>query len=164
MITLNRENGAIDQRWSIRFQMPAACGEIFHIDLNGKETAYAKAECGTLKVGVTYDFKPDIPLCLEAKAEAGADVLLNCRGYVIELTVNGEICDEEWPYGSVMFDGAELVGDAAFKAECEGFGVIEPEVVGTIDGDMEGWRPAENVFVGDCMPYFDAKKNRYRVF
>lgn len=98
------------------------------------------------------------PLTLRGRAQRGDPAELRLRDYRIELWVNDVLVDEEWPCG-----GHYLTGDGL-----DGFGIKplpEPEselpaVTGTFE-NAEGWKPEENVFVGDCMPYFS--KGRYHV-
>ena len=53
---------------------------------------------GTITVKLWYEFHHD-PLILTATVSVGDDILLNIRPHRIELYVNGELCDEEWPCG-----------------------------------------------------------------
>lgn len=98
------------------------------------------------------------PLCLSASAKIGdgaAIVLLPSR---IELYIDGELADEEWP--TEYETNVELTGATAFSVAPYDAKSCEPPVLGEFE-NAEGWRPGGGVFVGDCMPYSDGE--RYHV-
>jgi hypothetical protein len=70
------------------------------------------------------------------------------------LYVNGQLADEEWPYGHHALAEGTLTDYGcglqvrAWTDEKR----TEPSVLGTFC-HAEGWKPEENVFVGDCMPH-----------
>ena len=72
----------------------------------------------------------------------------------LELYINGELIDENWPAGNRLFNlGDELEGDMEITQSSYAYAKKEePAVLGTFR-NAEGWRPADNIFVGDCMPY-----------
>ncbi|MBQ9081933.1 MAG: hypothetical protein IJY28_00350 [Clostridia bacterium] len=104
-------------------------------------------------VTVKYDFN-ETPLTLTADAKSGDAVRLILRPYRIELYVNGRLSDEEWPCGQhklascVLTDCGSGLRVQPWPEEKQ----CEPAVLGTFR-NAEGWKPEENVFVGDCMPY-----------
>lgn len=129
---------------------------------NDKKTLETDATDNSLTVSVLYDFK-DSPLSLRSEAAEGdkADVIL--RDYRIELYINGELMDEEWPDGNRFFDlGDEFSLNSNDICVCE-FSEKEkdfPNVISTFE-NAEGWCPGNGVFVGDCMPY--RKGDEYHV-
>ena len=116
------------------------------------EMAQGKAEC-LLK----YDFDPR-PLRLCADAQPGDRIELRLMDHRIELAVNGEVQDEEWPCGTCLWQGGEIPGAKAeaYEEPCQTL----PCVLGTFE-NAEGWRPEGSIFVGDCMPY--VHDGRYHV-
>jgi len=72
-----------------------------------------------------------------------------------ELYVNGVLQDEEWPCGNhflqeciIADNGCDLIMQDWIEKNAE-----EPSVLGHFQ-NAEGWQPEENVFVGDCMPFY----------
>jgi hypothetical protein len=110
-------------------------------------------EDGCVQVSIYYDYK-DEPLNLVANASLGDHVRVILRPYRIELYVNGQLADEEWPYGHHALAEGTLTDYGcglqvrAWTDEKR----TEPSVLGTFC-HAEGWKPEENVFVGDCMPH-----------
>ncbi len=110
---------------------------------------------------VFYDFSPD-PLTLCATILEKDQIKINLMPYRIELWVNGNLCDEEWPAGNCLFtpdasiesDINVTVGQASSEV------VTEPSVISYFS-NAEGWQPAHNIYVGDCMPY--SHRGRYHV-
>lgn len=107
----------------------------------------------TLDCWLRYDYNRK-PLNLSSKVQVGDKVEIVMLPYRQELYVNGELKDEEWPAGLRLFDkDDELMTNLSVCRE--GYTVPEKNdaiVQGTID-NAEGWKPGENVFVGDCMPH-----------
>lgn len=127
----------------------------------GRKTFEIQAFDGILTVSVQYDYDR-MPLSLNSKIEKediAEIVLLNHR---IELYINGELKDEEWPCGIRLFD----LGDSFFLNEdisvCEYTEQesVQPCVTANFE-NAEGWYPGNGVFVGDCMPY--RKDDEYHV-
>ena len=108
-----------------------------------------------------YDVK-DEPLHLGARAEIGDNCKIVIYDFRVELYVNGALADEEWPFGNHFLEAATLENNAAGVSITFGDGEeeIKPSVIASFE-NAEGWKPEENVFVGDCMPYFD--NGRYHV-
>ena len=84
----------------------------------------------------------------------GDQIQVSVLPYRLELYVNGILSDEEWPCGNHFLQAVPIIDKgcdlqlqttALSKAQ-------EPSVLGTFQ-NAEGWKPEENVFVGDCMPY-----------
>lgn len=117
---------------------------------------------GLLDFQMVYDYLPDAPLHLSGKAEKGDRIEIHVFPYRIELYVNGVLTDEEWPCGNRLFTDADSIeGPCAFNIQpLETKVVREPTVLGTFQ-NAEGWKPEENVYVGDCMPF--AYDGRYHV-
>ncbi|MBR5222125.1 MAG: hypothetical protein IKV66_14160 [Clostridia bacterium] len=104
---------------------------------------------GTLSVDLFYD-AVDEPLRLTADAKVGDDIILAFYPYRVELYRNGELCDEEWPFGSSRFAGAQTTVCNVSADVCAM--PMPPVSQGSFVG-AEGWRPGGGVFVGDCMPF-----------
>ncbi|MBE6539173.1 MAG: hypothetical protein E7674_00335 [Ruminococcaceae bacterium] len=101
---------------------------------------------------VQYDSHSE-PLVLKGGVKQGDGVSVVLMKHRIELYVNGALVDEEWPMGKRLFEMGDSFEPDAISAE----EYIAPQkkdasVLGEFYG-AEGWKPAENVFVGDCMPY-----------
>lgn len=115
---------------------------------------YCGFEDGKLDVAIKYDFRDMPPLHLTASANCGDQIQVSVLPYRLELYVNGILSDEEWPCGNHFLQAVPIIDKgcdlqlqttALSKAQ-------EPSVLGTFQ-NAEGWKPEENVFVGDCMPY-----------
>ena len=104
---------------------------------------------GALSVSLVYD-AVDEPLRLTADAKVGDDIILAFYPYRVELYRNGELCDEEWPFGSSRFAGAQTTVCNVSAEVCAM--PMPPVSQGSFVG-AEGWRPGGGVFVGDCMPF-----------
>ena len=104
---------------------------------------------GALSASLVYD-AVDEPLRLTADAKVGDDILLAFYPYRVELYRNGELCDEEWPFGSSRFAGAQTSVCNVSAVVCAM--PMPPVSQGSFVG-AEGWRPGGGVFVGDCMPF-----------
>lgn len=129
---------------------------------DGRTTLSVTAENSQLSCSVLFDYR-DQPLTLRAKAKKDDDIALILMPHRMELYVNGTLEDEEWPKGSRFLDLGDTI-DAPFPTAAEEYtepAAELPAVVSVFKGGAEGWRPSENVFVGDCMPYVD--NGRYHV-
>ena len=104
---------------------------------------------GALSASLVYD-AVDEPLRLTADAKVGDDIILAFYPYRVELYRNGELCDEEWPFGSSRFAGAQTTVCNVSAEVCAM--PMPPVSQGSFVG-AEGWRPGGGVFVGDCMPF-----------
>ena len=128
---------------------------------DGRKTFEIQAFDGILTVSVQYDYDR-IPLSLNGKIEKGdcAEVIL--LDHRIELYVNGELKDEEWPCGKRLFALGDVFMPETEIQICEYAEqeTIPPSVLGSFE-NAEGWYPGNGVFVGDCMPY--RKDDEYHV-
>lgn len=127
----------------------------------GAQSLVIQAADGILTVLVLYDFH-STPLKLfgEIAENDLVDVIL--LEHRIELYVNGELKDEEWPAGNRYFeygDGIDCDIDVAVTEYSEPVTEL-PDIISTFE-NAEGWRPGNDVFVGDCMPY--RKNDEYHV-
>ena len=104
---------------------------------------------GALSASLVYD-AVDEPLRLTADAKVGDDIILAFYPYRVELYRNGALCDEEWPFGSSRFAGAQTTVCNVSADVCAM--PMPPVSQGSFVG-AEGWRPGGGVFVGDCMPF-----------
>ena len=112
-----------------------------------------KADEEKMTVSVMYDYK-EIPLVLSCKVKIGDRVSIILCEHIIKLYVNGELKDEEWPFGNRLFNlGDSLDGnsDISVNAYTE-VKTEQPSVISSFE-NAEGWRPGGGIFVGDCMPY-----------
>jgi len=118
-------------------------------------------ENGYLMCLIRYDFN-ERPLTLISPANGGDSVEMILMSFRNELWINGKLCDEEWPAGNRFYDIDDIItGDFEVKAELyEYTKKDEPTIIDTFT-NAEGWHPEENVFVGDCMPFYD--EGRYHV-
>ncbi len=101
---------------------------------------------------VQYDSHSE-PLVLKGGVKQGDGVSVVLMKHRIELYVNGALVDEEWPMGNRLFEMGDSFEPDAISAEEY---IAPPKEVSSVLGEFygaEGWKPAENVFVGDCMPY-----------
>lgn len=128
---------------------------------NGCTTLELYTEKSTVYCKVYYDFSPE-PLKLSGTYKNGNSLELILMPHRIELYSDGILLDEEWPAGSRIFlpdDPIETNCKISIK-DYSSATKNEPSVTGTFQ-NASGWRPEENVYVGDCMPYTDS--GRYHV-
>ncbi len=116
---------------------------------------------GRLECRIYTDFR-ETPLVLlgDASPKSRAEIIL--MSHRAELRIDGEIIDEEWPAGKILFS-PENPSETTCTVGCDPYSPPRTEtpcVISTFTG-ADGWRPSENVFVGDCMPYVD--DGRYHV-
>ena len=128
-------------------------GNLFSGSYNGECVVSCDYDGTEVDFWIKYDFH-EVPLHLKGRAkkeDKGKIILLPFR---IELYVNDQLMDEEWPYGNEYLNQCQIdtnesdmmIGEGVYQKQ------EEPSVLGTFVG-AEGWQPEENVFVGDCMPY-----------
>ncbi len=121
---------------------------------NGQTSLTVNAAEGEISCSIYYDFD-ERPLTLTATAAKDDKISLVLMPHRIELYVNGTLTDEEWPKGNRFFAMGDPV-DAPFAVAAEPYteplNDDLPAVLYTFT-NADGWRPEENVFVGDCMPY-----------
>ncbi len=94
------------------------------------------------------------PLTLTAPAQPDDGIEIICAGASIALCVNGALADEEWPYGCTDFP-RQLSGDFRVTQDpgtCPG---THPAIPLRTVTEIQGFRPAPGVNVGDCMPMAD---------
>jgi len=131
-------------------KLPCICRS----ERDGKPSFLMEADNGALSVSLYYDYHEN-PLTLTSSIEENDTVALVLMPHRIELYVNGVLMDEEWPKGSRLF-ASDAPIDAPFAVTAEPYTEPSdddlPAVLYTFT-DADGWRPEENVFVGDCMPY-----------
>ena len=127
------------------FYAAAKKGEISTFEL--------KADEEKMTVSVMYDYK-EIPLVLSCKVKIGDRVSIILCEHIIKLYVNGELKDEEWPFGNRLFNlGDDVVGvDGISVKEHVEIKTEPPSVISSFE-NAQGWRPGGGIFVGDCMPY-----------
>ena len=127
-----------------------------------QKTLTVTADDERLTCEIYYDFH-EKPLILTGSQapRIGDSVSLALMPHRIELYINGRLEDEEWPAGERLWDAADAwIGVPAELSPTSPAEEEPPAVVGTFRS-AEGWRPAERIFVGDCMPY--VKDDRYHV-
>ncbi|MBQ9748589.1 MAG: hypothetical protein IJV98_07385 [Clostridia bacterium] len=120
---------------------------------NGRITLEIQAFDGEISVSVQYDCDRR-PLTLSAPIENADQAEIVLMAHRIELYVNGELRDEEWPMGMCLFSlGDSFITNASLR--CDSYREPpkhEDAILGYIE-NAEGWHPDGDVFVGDCMPY-----------
>ncbi len=130
-----------------------SAGKLFDASCDSKLTASAVLIDGMFDFSILYDFS-EIPLHLNAPARIGDTVKIVILPYRLELYINGRLCDEEWCCGAHFF-GAHTLHTSNCRVDFSEHIADKhplPSVSGTFQ-NAEGWKPEENVFVGDCMPY-----------
>ena len=128
---------------------------------NGRKTLELQALDGNITVSVVYDYN-NRPLDLTSEVKDGDSVEVILYDYRIELYINGELRDEEWPCGSRLFALDDEIIPNGFVSVCEHIKEEKelPCVISTFE-NAQDWYPGNGVFVGDCMPY--RKGNEYHV-
>ena len=120
---------------------------------NGRKTLEIEAFDGILNVSVQYDYDRK-PLSLNGEISVGDRVEVILMNHRIELYINGELKDEEWPDGNRFFEMGDIFVPEvkASVSEYVEKGEEIPAVISSFE-NAEGWYPGNGVFVGDCMPY-----------
>ena len=119
----------------------------------GRKTFEVEAFDGVLTASVQYDYERR-PLSLNGEISVGDSVEVILMNHRIELYINGELKDEEWPAGNKLFEMEDIfvpevkVAVSEYVEKNEEF----PAVISGFE-NAEGWYPGNGVFVGDCMPY-----------
>lgn len=110
---------------------------------------------------VYYDYS-DKPLSLQSDIRMNDTVKIILMPFRVELWVNSVLMDEEWPAGSCLFTkDDEIKSNLSVSVSEHPYAkVTQPAVTGTFE-NASGWKPSDNIFVGDCMPY--VRDNRYHV-
>ena len=119
----------------------------------GRKTFEVEAFDGILTVSVQYDYERR-PLSLNGEISVGNRVEVILMNHRIELYINGELRDEEWPAGNKFFEMGDMLVPEVKVAVSE-YVEKKEEFPAVISGfeNAEGWYPGNGVFVGDCMPY-----------
>ena len=119
----------------------------------GRKTFEVEAFDGILTASVQYDYERR-PLSLNGEISVGDRVEVILMNHRIELYINGELKDEEWPAGNKLFEMGDIFVPEVKVAVSEYVGKNEefPAVISSFE-NAEGWYPGNGVFVGDCMPY-----------
>ncbi len=128
---------------------------------SGRKTLELEAFDGVLTVSVQYDYHRR-PLSLSGKINVGDRVAIILLDHRIELYINGELKDEEWPAGRRLFAIDDVFVPDMKVEVTEYFEACDelPAVISSFE-NAEGWYPGDGVFVGDCMPY--RKDDEYHV-
>lgn len=128
---------------------------------NGTDSLSVQTLDSALTVSVLYDFNIK-PLTLNAEIAEGDLIEVILLDHRIELYVNGELKDEEWPAGNRCFALGDSFTPNVNVAVDEYFEPYKdvPSVVSSFE-NAEGWYPGNGVFVGDCMPY--RKNDEYHI-
>ena len=85
----------------------------------GRKTFEIQAFDGIITVSVQYDYKRN-PLELTSSIKDGDFVSVIIYGYRIELYINGELKDEEWPIGERFFKIGDTVKVGTKIGEADG--------------------------------------------
>ncbi len=118
---------------------------------NGTKAFEIEYENQTVTAKV-YFLNCDKPLILTAPAQKTDSLKLSFHRARIELYVNEKLMDEEWPCSNNLLENVRYIGWAIYITAITKPTEPQPVVLGEFT-DAEGWKPDENVFVGDCMPY-----------
>ena len=148
---------------NIQFDFKITSADVlFCYTLQDKTTAECVFDGNSLTFSVLYSFNEDM-LKMSSCANMGDNVSIKILPYRLELYINGKLCDEEWQCGDNYLEKSTL----SHKNTHIDFLVPEtvdknslPSVLYTFK-NAEGWRPDENIFAGDCMPY--VHDGRYHV-
>lgn len=126
----------------------------FRYERDGSPAFEAVLTEGRLIVSAWYSASEQ-PLMLFAEACPGDQIKLVVRVYRLELFVNDELEDEEWPCGKARFAVSDLAESAISPVytilSTDNESAEEPDILYSFTG-AEGWHPGRGVFVGDCMP------------
>lgn len=151
----------VREKFCINFEVNKE-GNLFTAENNNVTVMNCSVIDGMLDFWMLFDFAEDKPLHLKDCVNKRDKISINIFPHRIELYTNGFLADEEWPYGNHFISDATMI-----EGECH-LSVSEPKIVENFESDVigsfqnaEGWKPEENVYVGDCMPY--VYNERYHV-
>lgn len=140
----------------------AFAGELFCAHWDGEQVMGCAYQDGEVDFWLRFDFLGRPPLHLRGPAAPGARIRARILPHRLELYVDGTLADEEWPCADHFLARSQLRDNGCglrlepAREETE----QEPVTLGRFR-NAQGWRPEENVFVGDCMPFSDG--GRYHV-
>lgn len=137
-------------------------GQLFSATKNDVTVMNCTVVEGILDFWLIYDYREEEPLHLTSAVKNGDEVTINILPYRIELYIGDFLADEEWPCGNhYISDTTEIQRNCNLSiCALEKIKVYEPDVLGTFQ-NAEGWKPGDNIYVGDCMPY--VHDERYHV-
>ena len=120
---------------------------------NQRKTIEIETNNDELHFKVWFDSHSE-PLMLKGHIKLGDTISAILMRHRIELYINDMLVDEEWPMGARLFEQGDCF-ESDFPIQIEPYHQIEKEKPSVTDVffNAEGWRPENNVFVGDCMPY-----------
>lgn len=121
---------------------------------NDEKVLFCNFENGQLTVAIKYNFLDKPPLVLESSAQIDDQIKVHVLQFRLELYINDILLDEEWPCGNHNLKNCTVTdnGCSVLFGESDSSKAEEPDIIGVFQ-NAEGWKPEENVFVGDCMPY-----------
>ncbi len=120
---------------------------------NQQKTVEIQANNECVKCSFWYDSHPE-PLVLNGFVRVGDNITIVLMNHRIELYINQNLVDEEWPRGNRLFAcGDDIKSDLQIEIEPYFPSQQEQPSFSSVFFNAEGWKPEENVFVGDCMPY-----------
>lgn len=132
----------------------------FRFEASGHSVLEAILEQNTLRLSMRFTAR-ETPLTLSAPVQIGDEITFVYRTYRLELSVNGTLADEEWPFGAdYLADARQTVSHTILRMSPLDEIPEEPTVSGSFI-HAQGWCPGNGVFVGDCMPYAD--QDRYHL-
>lgn len=130
-------------------------GVLFWANNKNENVLKCNFENGMLDISIEYDYLNKPPLHLSSIAHCGDKVKICILPYRLELYVNDNLSDEEWPCGNNYLSKCPII-DNQCTLHIQEFSVSKKQVPNAFLGvfqNAEGWKPEEKIFVGDCMPY-----------
>lgn len=138
--------------------------ENFRLYVSAGESEWQQGEEGKIRIVRSADSVQaelwysvsEKPLCLCAPVKRDSAIQLTVRPYRIELTVDGVLWDEEWPWGEPCWLGTVLKTLPSGRLETlapedANRNQKEPAVLRSFEG-LESLTE-RGIFVGDCMPF-----------
>ncbi len=139
----------------IKFRAGSEASEILS---NGEKIAEV-TYTDLLNCAFYYNFS-EKPLTLRGEAKIGDEIEIGVTDCHLSLFINGELWDEEWPYGNISLEN--------LRSDLENFKVVKGEVKENTllrKGISAEELRIKGVNIGDCMPYSDdSGDGRYHLF
>ena len=155
------------EKWHITFNALNTNCTILHVTNDDKFIIDIKITDGEITASILFSGR-ETPLTLKGKVHERDLVIINNAHYKISLYVNGILCDEDWPIGTVQLKNAicEKLGTSVFISDeefCEN--QEKADTIRTFH-NVQGWKPEGlNTHVGDCMPlYHDGTYHLFYLF
>ena len=145
----------IFEKWMLSFDIRKGEKDILRIVKNGTNQVNIYEEKGEIRAEIIFSGRGE-PILLAAALGENTRASIICRHYRVELWVNEELADEDWPIGTADIGGGETEGqeDIIFSSEIPQEENENEDVLRTFNGAQDFRPEGRNTRAGDCMPFY----------